>query len=117
MDYQIEHRMLGTEIWALVAKQHGVATWSQLVDLGLHPQAIKHRVARGRLHPAAHGVYAVGRPEVSQYGKWMAAVLCCGPGAALSHFAAAGLFGIRPSSEVEVSVPRAGNRRRPGITV
>jgi very-short-patch-repair endonuclease len=117
MDYQIDQRTLGAEIWALVERQHGVISRPQLIERGLHPQAIKHRAATRRLHVVAQGVYAVGRPEISQYGMWMAAVLACGPGAALSHFAAAGLWGIRPSSAVEVSVPRLGPRRRPGIGV
>jgi very-short-patch-repair endonuclease len=45
----------------------------------------------------------------------MAAVLACGPGAVLSHFAAAALWGIRRSSRVEVTVPRGGRRPRAGI--
>jgi hypothetical protein len=36
------------------------------------------------LHPVWRGVYAVGRPELTRRGLWMAAVLACGPGAALS---------------------------------
>ena len=46
----------------------------------------------------------------------MAAVLACGPGAVLSHRAAAALWGIRGGGRVEVTVPR---RRKPreGIQV
>ena len=52
----------------------------------------------------AAGVYAVGRPDLTQHGKWMAAVLSCGEGAALSHTSAAALFGMRPTSSlIEVS--------------
>src|SRR5689334_5282334 len=117
MDYQIQHRRRGTAIWELVERQHGVIARQQLIDLGLHPQAIKHRVASHRLHPVARGVYAVGRRQLTQYGKWMAAVLCCGPGAALSHFAAGALLKIRPSVLVEVSIRSSVDRRRPGIKV
>jgi hypothetical protein len=52
----------------------------------------------------------------------MAAVLACGDGAALSHFAAAELWTLLPStaarpSAVDVSVPtRAGRRQRKGIS-
>ena len=52
---------------------------------GLTPKAIHHRIEIGRLHPLWRGVYAVGRPEVSREGRWMAAVLSCGPRALLSH--------------------------------
>jgi len=105
------------EVWAIAKRQHGVVSRAQLLDFGFQTDAIQHRIATGRLHPIVRGVYAVGRPEVTQYGKWMAAILCCGPGAALSHFAAGGLLGIRPSSAIEVSIPMSAPRRRPGITV
>jgi very-short-patch-repair endonuclease len=63
------------------------------------------------------GVYAVGRPELTPRGRWMAAVLACGPGAALSHESAAELWGIRPghSSPIEVSVPVVSEHRCPGV--
>lgn len=67
---------------------------AQLVDLGLSKKAIRHRVLRGRLHPVLRGVYAVGRPEIDRRGRWMAAVLACGPTAVLSHLSAAELWGF-----------------------
>ena len=53
------------------------------------------------------------------YGHWMAAALCCGPGAVLSHESAAALWEIRPRkrSEIEVSVPLGARRRHAGIVV
>jgi very-short-patch-repair endonuclease len=64
------------------------------------------------------GVYAVGRPDLDRGGVLLAAVLACGPRAAVSHLSAAGLWGIRsvPLRPVEVSVPAAA-RRRPGVVV
>ena len=49
----------------------------------------------------------------------MAAVLCCGDGAVLSHGSAAALlgFGSEDRREVEVSVRSASPRRHPGIRV
>lgn len=106
-------------LWELVRRQHGVVTRRQLLELGLSSDAIMHRLAKGRLHPVWQGVYAVGRPEVTQLGRWMAAVLCCGPGAALSHGCAAALWEIRPlrGGPVEVSVPAHVFPRRLGIRV
>ena len=44
-----------------------------------------------------------------KHGRWMAAVLACAPGAVLSHHAAAGLWGIRRGTRIELTVPpRAG---------
>jgi very-short-patch-repair endonuclease len=63
----------------------------------------------------ARGVYAVGRPQLSQYGRWMTAILSCGPDAVLSHGTAAALWEIRPSKDrsIHLSLPRA-RYPRPG---
>jgi very-short-patch-repair endonuclease/predicted transcriptional regulator of viral defense system len=110
-------KLQSTRAWALAGSQHDVISSEQLLQLGFTPAAIKHRVARGRLHPKWRGVYAVGRRQLSREGIWMAAVLACGPHAALSHLSAATLWGIRPSepSRVDISVPVSVLRRRPGI--
>ena len=106
-------------VWALARRQHGVVARPQLLELGVHSQAIKHRIARGRLHPIFRGVYAVGRPELTQHGRWMAAVLACGPNAALSHAAAGALWRLltQPRAEIDVSVPAVERHRVPGIRV
>jgi very-short-patch-repair endonuclease len=97
--------------WDLAAKQHGVVSLGQLYELGLTRAAVRHRVSRGRLHSLGRGVFAVGRPEVGRLGRWMAAVLSCGPTAVLSHGTAAALWGIRP----EPAPGRETNRiRTPG---
>jgi very-short-patch-repair endonuclease len=69
------------------------------------------------MHPVWRGVYAVGRPQLTQQGRWMAAVLSCGSAAALSHQSAAALWQIRdrPGRWIEVSVPVPLHPRRPGI--
>ena len=79
----------------MAAEQHGVVTRAQLLGLGLTSDAIDHRLRKGRLHRVHRGVYAVGRPQLTRHGVLLAAVLSCGPGAALSHAAAAELWGIR----------------------
>ncbi len=63
------------------------------------------------------GVYAVGRPELSRQGVWMAAVLSGGSGAVLSHRSAAELWGIRPAAATvtEISVPASGPHRCPEV--
>jgi very-short-patch-repair endonuclease len=106
-------------LWALAREQHWtVARW-QLLDLGFSRHWIDHRIAAGRLHPLRHGVYAVGRPHVTPYGRWMAAVLACGPTAVLSHDSAAALWGIRRggANRFEVSVLSERKRGPKGIAV
>ena len=105
-------------VWALARRQHYVITHPQLVAMDFTVEAIKHRLATGRLHRIHRGVYAVGRRDLSRKGEWMAAVLACGPGALLSHLSAAALFEIvrdRPGP-IHVCVPGRRVRRR-GIVV
>ena len=52
------------------------------------------RVRNGRLHPLHRGVYAVGHPNLPLEGRFLAAVKACGPGAVLSHYSAAALWGF-----------------------
>lgn len=93
---------------------------SQLEELGYGRHAIQHRLEKGRLHRVWPTVYAVGRPELTQFGRWMAAVLACGEGARLSDESAAALWGFRnaPQTTIDVTVPRSsGCRSRPGIRI
>jgi very-short-patch-repair endonuclease len=101
----------------LVGRQHGVFSRRQLLELGLAPKAIRHRVATGRLHPVHRGVYAVGRPRLTRHGLWMAAALSCGRHAALSHESAGALWGIRPGEGRGIEVTAPVCRRRPGVVV
>lgn len=98
--------------------QHGVVSRAQLLELGFASRAIEHRLAKGRLHRLWRGVYVVGRPEVSERGRWMGAVLSCGPDALLSHRSAARLWGLETKFRgIEVVTPLETYRRRPGIRV
>jgi very-short-patch-repair endonuclease len=91
----------------------------QLLSLGLTQRAIDHRLAAGRLHKVRAGVYAVGRPWLTQHGQWMAAVLSCAPNAALSHIDAGALWQITPvrRGPVHVSVEAGHPRGGRGIVV
>ncbi len=105
------------DAWRLARRQNGVVTRGQLLDLGFSAEAIKHRIQKGRLHTVVRGVYAVGRRELNREGRWMAAVLVCGHGAALSHRSAAALwgFGHEHPHYIDVSVRRISEARIPGL--
>jgi very-short-patch-repair endonuclease len=104
---------------ALAEQQHNNVTRAQLRALGYSSAAIRHGLSSGRLHRVFRGVYAWGRPHETLEGLWMAAVLRCGPGAALSHDSAAACLGIRPrlKGRIEVSVPWCRKVREPGIRI
>jgi very-short-patch-repair endonuclease len=105
--------------WELAASQHGVVALFQLLALGYTVAAIRWRVAKGRLHPVYPGVYAVGRPDLTRDGEWIAAVLACSPDAVLSHESAAALWRIRRerSNQIHVSVPTKTDHRHNGIVI
>ena len=96
-----------------------MVTWEQLRERGYTPSAIRHRIRNGRLHPVAPKVYAVGRRDLTRHGEWMAAVLACGPGAALSHHDAAALAGIRRDRRgpIHVSVPYGRRPQWAGVVL
>jgi very-short-patch-repair endonuclease len=76
--------------------------------------AIKRRLRSGALHRVHPGVYRVGHEAPSTLASYMAAVLACGPGAALSGMAAAHLYGlVRQRQRPEVTAPN--DRRVEGV--
>jgi hypothetical protein len=110
---------MAREAWDLAENQHGIVSSDQLREVGYTPQAIHHRIRTGRLHPLHRGVYVVGRPHVTDHGRWMAAVIACGAGAVLSHSSAAALWriGLQTRGLVELSLPSLSRRCRPGLRI
>jgi len=98
----------------LAERQHGIVSRRQLLRLGYSKSAIGRAARSGRLHRVHHGVYAVGRMELSDHGLCIAAVAACGPDALLSHGSAAWLWGLLPTCPrtPEVTVPRRGHSRQ-----
>jgi very-short-patch-repair endonuclease len=104
----------------LARRQHGVVTAAQLYAAGFSRPTVAKRVRANRSHRIHRGVYAVGHRASSRQGRWMAAVLACGPGAVLSHRSAAELWELlRPTSGlIDVTIPTtAGRRKRDGIRI
>jgi len=97
--------------------QRGRISREQLRELGLSDARIARWVAAGRLHRVHGGVYAVGHRAEPPRARFLAAVLAGGTGAGLSHRSAAAHVGLLSWSprDVDVMVPRGGERARPGI--
>ena len=112
---------LDRALHALADGTYGIFTLTEAVPLGLSKQKAAYRVSAGRLWRLYAGVYSLVPPHLlRREGRWLAAVLACGPGAVLSHTHAAALWHIRhaPSGPIHVTVPTtAGRKQRPGITV
>jgi very-short-patch-repair endonuclease len=119
MRKKIDKPLAGRRLVARAERQHGVVTRAQLIEIGLSDQAIGRRVEDGQLWRVHRGVYAVGRPTLTLHGRFSAAVLSCGPGAALSHLAAGVLLGLlgERGPRIDVTVPGSGGRRRRGAVI
>jgi very-short-patch-repair endonuclease len=109
----------GARAWAIAKRDKDIITRQELLELGFHPKAIQHRVRKRRLHPQARGVYSVGSPNLTTYGRLMVAIKSCGRDAVLSHLSAAVLWGIwkREPSQIHVTVPADRNPRPKGVMV
>lgn len=106
-------------IWMKIAqiasRQFGNITRQQLLALGVGGGAISYWVTSGRLYRVHSGVYSVGRPPITPLERAAAAVLACGPRAALSHASAMALWGFWKRWEFPLQVTVAGDRRPKGI--
>lgn len=99
---------------AVAQRQHGAVTRTQLFEQGATRQAIQWAVRVGELIAVAPEVFVIAGSPRTWRQALMVAVLDAGPGACVSHRAAAILLGIarRDAPEiVEISVPRKRSGR------
>lgn len=104
----------------LAEQQHAVFALWQLLELGMIPSSVHKRCERGRLHRMHRTVYSLIPPRLlSREGRWMAAVLAAGPGAALSHDSAGALHELvrTEAARSQVTVPSTRRRHHPGIRI
>lgn len=111
---------LDAAVGALAGRQWGVCALAQMMDLGMPPTTVQTRAADGRLHRLYRGVYSLVPADLlTRNGRWLAAVLACGPRAVLSHRTAAALHELRGTAAVliDVTVPGRSNRTHRGLRV
>jgi very-short-patch-repair endonuclease len=116
---RVNHGGVERLIAEVAARQHGVITHVQLIELGLTAAAIGGRLRRGVLFRVQRGVYALRYPALTRRGEYMAAVLALGPGTALSHLSAAALLELRPETDrrIHVTAGTPGGRKRRRLIV
>jgi len=97
----------------LLEHQHGVLARWQAADVGLDRMALDALLRHGRWQATYRGVYAAYTGNVPRPSTLWAAVLRCGPHAALSHHTAAELDGLRDtvSDAIHVTIPSASRVR------
>jgi hypothetical protein len=91
---EITHDPRERSVRELAGRQAGHLDRRQLLSLGFSDGAIKARVRNGTLVTRHRGVYAIAPARTDPPALAAAAVLACGPHAALSHASAAYLWGL-----------------------
>ena len=114
---QNEHLTSKVQVGRLAARQRGRITRAQLRTLRVSPGTIARWVSSGYLLPVLPRVYAVGHLSEDEPARLFSLILFAGPGAALSHGAAAhhrGWLRYRVRA-THISTPRRIRARFPGV--
>jgi very-short-patch-repair endonuclease len=108
-----------SEISRIAELQRGIVHRRQLLEAGIAPAGIKHRLATGRLHRLYPRVYVVGRPRLEPLAAATAAVMHFEGHAVLSELSGGLLWELTDAPELPVVVTVIGidARSRPNLTV
>lgn len=99
-------------IATLASSQHGLVARRQLRAAGVSDDQIRRRIDTGHLKRHVQGVFSIAGSPTTWQSELMAATLYGGPGAAVSHRAAAILHGLLRGNEIiEICTPRRRNAR------
>jgi hypothetical protein len=110
-------RRLPRTVAAIASRQHGVVTRQELLAAALSASAIDRLIRAAYLFRVYPGVYRVGHRAASVEATYLAAVKACGPGAVLTGFAAAYLYGLVRGEPPKPSVATPKDRRIRGIAI
>jgi hypothetical protein len=88
-----------------------------MLAAGVTAAEVRVRVERGQLQPVHAGVYAVGHRRLDREGRWLAAVLACGTGSALSYRSAGRHWDLLPASDELPEITRPTHCTRRGIVI
>jgi len=91
----------------------------ELQRCGFTYNSVATRVRRGWFTRIHEGVYAIGRCELSQRGRFVAAVKACGTDAALSHFSCTVFWNMAEWADrpIDVTVATSHAHRHEGVRV
>jgi very-short-patch-repair endonuclease len=103
---------LARRIAQIQRAQNGAIGGEQLRAAGLTRDAIRARIARGRLVRIFRDVYAAGDPELMPLVRPAAALVALGPHSFLSHRSAAAVWGLADSDPAVIDVTVVGGKPR-----
>ncbi len=102
-------RRRNARVSRLAARQHGVVSRGQLIDIGFSSSSIDRWRASGRLLGVHPRVYALGHDQLDLRARLIAATLYGGEGAGLSHTTAAWLWGLITAEPVRIHLSTSGD--------
>lgn len=100
---------------SLAARQHHVISIAQLRSLGYSKEAIRHLVRTQRLFRQHPGVFAVGREQLTDRGRWKAAELAGPPDGGLGRISASVFWELlrHDTRSPQLIVPTSRSSRGP----
>jgi very-short-patch-repair endonuclease len=103
----------------IAASQRGLFSAAQASTIGVSNRQLVRAQSSGALRRVRRGVYAMAGIDPSPWEQIVAAALAAGPDAVVSHASAAAVhrFEYGPFPVVELTLPRQGRFRPPGVTV
>jgi hypothetical protein len=103
----------------IAASQRGLFSVAQASEIGVNNAQLLRAESSGALRRVRRGVYAMAGIALSPWEEIVAAALAAGPDAVVSHASAAAVhrFEYGPLGRVELTLPRHGHSRPPGVTV
>jgi len=99
----------------IAGRAFGVVTRTELLEAGLTPEEIRHRLRIGALIRVHRGVYRVGHVAPSTDASYLAAVYACGAGAVLGGTAAAWRYDTLKGPPPRPEVIAPSERRVDGV--
>ncbi len=104
-------------LYRTAEQQAGYFTARQGAAAGFSAERLSSLAQLGRIQRLARGIYRLRHFPASRFEDLFVAWLRCGPRSVISHHSALSLFDLSDviPSQVHVTIPRSGSRRRPGI--
>lgn len=97
----------------IAERQFGLLSRAQVLQTGMKRAAIGRRLNSGRWQVVFPKVYAIAGAPLNQHALLMGAVLWAGPGSAVSHRAAAGLWSLWRFAGFKLEITHPGRTHCP----
>ena len=104
-------------LYQIAEQRGGYFTAKQAREIGFSWERLSYYVDRKKFERISRGVYRLINFPISRFEDLYAALLRAGPEAVISHESALAVYDLSDvlPSQVHVTIPRSGSRRRQGL--